>query len=220
MALFFKSILLEIGLICLCAILGLIDDFFISRDITYLVFLCFSIFQLIVCCIRFTPFGTAVIIDRKTHYCKTKPHGGFYFFNFMTDEITTYISTKPHTNNYYEVFETHDSYYIKACFSVTYRAENVENVLLHLKNDKRSINDIIKCAVDSTFSSFTLDYICNEKSLITDELKNRMALACIPFGFIIDNVSISTVTALPDESANLKFKPHVCRDDGPIQIKK
>lgn len=170
--------------------------------------------------IKYTPFGDAVIVDRKTHYCKTKPRGGFYFFNPFTDKVTTYISTKPHSNGYSEIFETHDFHYIKTSFYVTYRAENIKEVLSHLKNDKRSIDDIIKCSVDSTFSSFDMDYIYNNKSLITNELKNRMALACIPFGFIIENVSILNYTKLSSGSENLKFKPHVCRDDGPIQIKR
>lgn len=189
-----------------------------ALDMTMLVVL-FFIF--IVFFVKYTPFGDAVIIDRKTHYCKTKPRGGFYFFNPFTDEVTTYISTKPHSKVYAEVFETHDFHYTRVTFHVTYRAENVEDVLLHLKNDKRSINDIIKCSVDSTFSSFDIDYIYKNQSLITAELKNRMALACIPFGFIIENVSILGLVELSDGSgAKLKFKPHVCRDDGPIQIKR
>lgn len=189
-------------------------------SVEYTLIIILIIIFLVIRFVKYTPFGDAVIVDRKSHYCKTKPRGGFYFFNPFTDEITTYISTNPYSQHYYDVFKTHDSHYVRVAFSVTYRAESVEEVLLHLKNDKRSINDIIKCAVDSTFSSFTLNYICNNKTLITNELKNRMALACIPFGFIIDNVSILGVTALPDSSANLKFEPHVCRDDGPIQIKR
>lgn len=168
--------------------------------------------------IRFTPFGTAVIVDRKTHYCKTKPRGGFYFFNPFTDKITTYISTTPYTKYYSDIFETNDTKYLKVNFAVTYHAESVDAVLLHLKNDKRSIDDIIKCAVDSTLSSFDQKYIYNNRPDITQEIKNRMALACIPFGFIIDSFGITQFMPMPDSSADQKFKPHVCKDDGPIQF--
>lgn len=168
--------------------------------------------------IRFTPFGTAVIVDRKTHYCKTKPRGGFYFFNPFTDKITTYISTTPYTKYYSDIFETNDTKYLKVNFAVTYHAESVDAVLLHLKNDKRSIDDIIKCAVDSTLSSFDQKYIYKNHVDITQETKNRMALACIPFGFIIDSFNITQFMPMPDSSANQKFRPHVCKDDGPIQF--
>lgn len=168
--------------------------------------------------IRFTPFGTAVIVDRKTHYCKTKPRGGFYFFNPFTDKITTYISTTPYTKYYSDIFETNDTKYLKVNFAVTYHAESVDAVLLHLKNDKRSIDDIIKCAVDSTLSSFDEKYIYRNSSDITQEIKNRMALACIPFGFIIDYFGIKQFMPMPDASADQKFKPHVCKDAGPIQF--
>ncbi|MBO5178947.1 MAG: hypothetical protein J6B87_01180 [Clostridia bacterium] len=168
--------------------------------------------------IRYTPFGTAVIVDRKTHYCKTKPRGGFYFFNPFTDKVTTYISTTPYTKYYSDIFETNDTKYLKVSFSVTYHAESVDAVLLHLKNDKRSIDDIIKCAVDSTLSSFDQKYIYNNRPDITQEIKNRMALACIPFGFIIDSFGITQIMSMPDSSANQKFTPHVCRDDGPIKF--
>ena len=83
---------------------------------------------------------------------------------------------------------------------------------------KRSIDDIIKCAIDSTLSSFDQKYIFNNRSDITQEIKNRMALACIPFGFIIDSFGMTQIMSMPDSSANQKFKPHVCRDDGPIQF--
>lgn len=168
--------------------------------------------------IRFAPLGTAVIVDRKTHYCKTKPRGGFYFFNPFTDKVTTQISITPYSKTYFDVFETYDTKYLKVTFSVTYHAESVEAVLLHLKNDKRSIDDIIKCAIDSTLSSFEQKYIYSNRPDITREIKNRMALACIPFGFIIDSFSIIQLMSMPDSAKHEKFKPHVCRDDGPIQI--
>lgn len=167
--------------------------------------------------IRFAPFGTAVIIDRKTHYCKTKPRGGFYFFNPITDKVTTYISPIPYTKPYFDIFETYDTKYLKVSFSVTYHAESVEAVLLHLKNDKRSIDDLIKCAVDSTLSSFEQKYILSNRFDISKEIKNRMALACIPFGFVIDTFVVTQFETMPDSAKHEKFKPHVCRDDGPIQ---
>ena len=179
--------------------------------------ICLLIFSMIFF-IRYTPFGTAVIVDRKTHYCKTKPRGGFYFFNPLTDKITTYISTTPYTKTYSEIFETNDSNYVQVNFSVTYHAESVEAVLLHLKNDKRSIDDIIKCAVYSTVSSFDQKYIYVRRLPITEEIKNRMTLACIPFGFIIDSFTIAQIMNMPQSFANQKFKPHVCRDDGPIDF--
>lgn len=168
--------------------------------------------------IRFAPFGTAVIVDRKTHYCKTKPRGGFYFFNPFTDKVTTYISPIPFTKPYFDIFETYDTKYLKVSFSVTYHAESVEAVLLHLKNDKRSIDDLIKCAVDSTLSSFDQKDILNNRFDLSKEIKNRMALACIPFGFVIDAFIITQFIPMDNSAKNQKFRPHVCRDDGPIQI--
>ncbi len=181
-------------------------------------------FEILVLCIflgfifiRFTPFGTAVIIDRKTHYCKTKPRGGFYFFNPATDKITTMISTAPYTKQYSEIFETNDSIFLKISFSVTYHAESVAEVLAHLKADKRSIDDIIKCAVDSTVSSFNMSNFKTNLPVIANEIRRRMTLSVSPFGFIIDNYSTLNLYAVHDSigKAN-RFKPHVCKDDGPI----
>lgn len=178
------------------------------------------IFFAIVFCsvfIKFAPFGTAVIIDRRTHYCKTKPRGGFYFFNPLTDEVTTMISTIPYTKQYSEIFETYDSNFVRLTFSVTYHAESVESVLAHLKADKRSIDDLIKCAVDSTISSFDLNNVRLNLQNISEEIKNRMALSVSPFGFIIDNyISLNLSPINNTLGKGKKFKPHVCKSDGPI----
>lgn len=168
--------------------------------------------------IRYTPFGTAVIVDRKTHYCKTKPRGGLYFFNPFTDKITTCISTTQTSKSYSDIFETYDTNYIRVSFNVTYHAESVDAVLLHLKNDKRSIDDLIKCAIDSTFSSFEKPYIFSNQFEVSKEAARRATLACIPFAIIIDSLSITNMTSLPQSYAQHKFKPHVCKSDGPIDF--
>lgn len=180
-------------------------------------FIFFLVIIFFVFFIRIAPADTAVIIDRKTHYCKTKPHGGIYFFNPLTDKVTTVISTTPYSKQYSEIFETYDSTFVRLSFRVTYQAENVENVLAHLKADRRSIDDIIKCAVASTISSFDFNNVRMNMRSISKEIQDRMALAVSPFGFIINNYTSLLVTPVPEDvgKAN-KFVPHVCKSDGPI----
>lgn len=167
--------------------------------------------------IRCAPLGTAVIVDRKTHYCKTKPRGGFYIFNPLTDQITTVISTSPTTKVYSGIFETYDTFFKSFSFSVTYHAESVEEVLHHLKADKRSIDDIIMSAASSTISSFAAKDFMTNFSEISDEVTRRVTLSVYTFGLIIDKCSVINFETVETSIGEAKkFKSHVCRDDGPI----
>ena len=57
--------------------------------------------------LKAVPANTVIIIDRNSHYLKTKK-SGFYFFNPATDKVTTKISKYIINKNYSDFFETHD----------------------------------------------------------------------------------------------------------------
>ena len=98
--------------------------------------------------VKVVPANSIIIVDRNSHYLKTK-RGGFYFFNPSTDKVTTQISKLQTNKLYSDVFETHDGKLVRVVFCVTYHAEDLDEVLSALERVRRSIDDVMNSSVYS-----------------------------------------------------------------------
>ena len=182
-------------------------------------FMWIGIFVLIILAayIKKVPLNTILIIDRNTHYLKTKRHG-YYFFNPKTDKITTKISTNMVTEYYRNVFETHDSCFYDLYFAVSYKAENVEMVISSLQDSRRSIYDVINCAVETvigTLSDQDLNYRTDLNTPIFQQLESMLE----PFYIDVAQFKLYTRTKITSElGEERKFRKHVSRGENPIDF--
>ena len=106
-------------------------------------FLGFVAIFIFVIYIKRVPPHTVLIIDRDSHYLKTKKNG-FYFFNPSRDKVTTEISKRKIRKNYINSFETHDGAIVIVQFSVEYHAEDIDSVLRALELVRRSVDDVLE----------------------------------------------------------------------------
>ncbi len=159
--------------------------------------------------IKVVPNNTVVIIDRNSHYLKTKKHG-LYFFNPKTDKVTTEISKLPLTRNYSNFFETDDGMIFLIDFCATYHTENIDDTLVSLKSARRSIYDIMNSSVywatnnlnarDIKFTSSTLLYKETYEKLITEART---------LNIIVDDFKITNIVQINNRTNMEPFKPHL-----------
>ena len=167
------------------------------------------------CFIRVVPAKTALIIDRNSHYCKTKK-GGIYLFNPTTDKVTTKISTFPVTETYSNTFETHDSYFYRTTFTVTYVATDIDMVLSSLQDSRRSIYDVINCSVETVMSSLVMKDMSN-RATINQEMFHQLESMLEPFYIDVTSFKlISLIGVSQSLGQQERFKKHVSRGDNPI----
>ena len=165
--------------------------------------------------VKKVPLNTVIVIDRNTHYCKTKRHG-YYFFNPKTDVVTTKISTNIVTEIYRNVFETHDSCFYELNFAVSYKATDLEMVLSSLQDSRRSIYDVINCAVETVVATFS-DQDMNYKTDLNTPIFHQLESMLEPFYIDVTAFKLYTRTKLISEiGEQRKFRKHVSRGDSPI----
>ena len=115
--------------------------------------------------LRKVPDNTTIIIDRNSHFHKKKKRG-YYFFNPSTDVVTTQISLHDITEIYTNVFKTHDDLYWELKFSATYHAIDMNMVLSSLQDSRRSIYDVVNCAVETVMATLSAKDI-NQRTVRT-----------------------------------------------------
>ncbi len=181
----------------------------------------FIVFVSFIISIRRVPSNTIIIIDRNSHYLKTK-RKGFYFLG-ANDKITSKISTSSITENYSNVFVTHDNYYYRVDFKVTYAAEDVEMVLSALQDSRRSIYDIANCAIETVFGALLRKDLVdtnNVSSLAFRQIESTLE----PFYLDAIKISLSFVPVMSTVGEATVFKKHISglaydslSDDNPIK---
>ncbi len=170
----------------------------------------------LICRLKILPANTAIIIDRNFHYYKTIRRG-FYFLKPSKDQITTYISEYPYTKMYVQNSETHNSVIFSLIYNVTYKVNNVEEVLERLKSNRRSVNDIIQSCVKSSIANFDAKDVMGAKNEFESEINRRLAISFAAFEIELINVEFLSISVAPKESE--LFEPHISRGDNPIKYK-
>ena len=175
----------------------------------------FIIIIVFFCFVRRVPPNTAIIIDRDSHYLKTKRRG-FYFINPATDKITTRVSTFPITEFYSNTFETHDSTFYHLYFQVTYKATDIEMVLSSLQDSRRSIYDVVNCSLETvigTLSRNDMNYKVDINSIAFRQLESMLE------PFYIDVTSFKLISRneiIAELGRQQKFQKHVSSGENPI----
>lgn len=184
----------------------------------FLIFL--IIIVLCICYFRIVPPDTVVIVDRNSHYLKTKKHG-IYFFNPKTDKVTTEISTNKLSKYYSNIFETDDGKVVYISFYATYHAENIDSVLNSLKSARRSIYDIMNSSIYwATNNLNEKDIIDQKNALLYKEAYEKLISEARVLNISIDEFLITSISRLSNSSNNEPFKPHLnSYTQGPIRYK-
>lgn len=172
----------------------------------------FLIFLVIILCIgyiRIVPSNTVMIIDRNSHYLKTKKRG-IFFFNPKTDKITTEISNHRLTKQYANFFETDDGMLIHVSFSATYHAENIDNVLDSLKSARRSIYDIMNSSIYWAANNLNAkDIMFSSNTLLYKEAYEKLISEARVLNINIDNFKITNISQVTSRANIEPFKPHL-----------
>ena len=179
------------------------------------------IFLLIIFCLLFikvVPSNTVLIIDRNSHYLKTK-RNGFYFFNPFTDEITTIISTNELSKTYTNIYETHDGYIFSISLYVRYHATNLDDVLFGLKNARRSINDVMQSCVYWSVRNLMLSDFNSNIENISQEIIPKLLSEAQELHITIDSYKVLNVIKVQSTDTSKCFKPHLSSSSsGPIKF--
>lgn len=159
--------------------------------------------------IKPVPANTVIIVDRNSHYLKTKK-SGFYFFNPKTDKVTTKISKQQITQYYTNYFETDDGKLIQVSFYATYHADNLEDVLDSLKSARRSIYDIMNSSIYWATNNLTLsDIMLTSSTLLHKEANEKLIAEARTLNITIDTFKITRVTQITNSPTIEPFKPHL-----------
>ena len=170
--------------------------------IIFLLVIIFSVF------IKVVPANTVIIIDRNSHYLKTKRHG-FYFIWPLTDKVTTKISTSQLYKYYSNDFETHDGRIVRVSFGVQYHAENLESVLDSLKSARRSVDDIMNSSVYWGVRNLSFKDFYPYANLLENEVTPKLLSEARELNIKIDKFSIGTMTESTNMPNVTPFKPHL-----------
>lgn len=169
------------------------------------------ILLILICFLRKVPPQTLIIIDRNSHYLKTK-RSGLYFL-WPMDKVTTTVSRTPTTRTLTDYYETDDGKVISATVSCRYNAQDLDKVQQSLASVRRSVDDVIKSAAYFAIGNYTFAHIVRlSNHEFTDKVRDNLGseLRALGISLLGSQVSITpTVTqGLPC------FKPHVSNNCG------
>ena len=178
----------------------------------------FIIIFLCIVFIRVVPSRTIVIIDRNSHYLKTRRFG-IYFFNPKTDKITSQISLDKTKRFYNNNYETHDGEILQISFNAEYHAEKLDDVIDALASNRRSIDDVMESSIYWAARNLTYQDIVRNTSTIYMDAKQKLTSEALELGVIIDSFKITSINKAVYSRPEQVFKPHTSRssESGPLQ---
>lgn len=181
------------------------------------IFIIFAFF-IFIAFIRFVPANTIQIIDRNTHYLKTKRYG-MYFFNPATDKVTTEISRRQITKHYADNFETHDGKIVRVDFTVSYHANDLDDVIRTLSQARRSVDDVMNGAIYWSVNNLSLKDFQGKPIALLSEAKPQLISEASELEISIDEFYINNIVPIPKEANVIPFKPHTStQSSGPIKF--
>ena len=167
--------------------------------------------------IKVVPANTVIIVDRNSHYLKTKKRG-FYLFWPPTDKVTTKISTNHLYKFYTNDFETHDGKVVRVNFNVEYHAKNLDSVLDSLKSARRSVDDIMNSSVYWAVRNLSLEDFRGRATILLNEVTPKLLSEARELNITIDKFNITNIGDVT-YMANKPFKPHLnSYNSGPIKF--
>ncbi len=171
----------------------------------------FFIILFCIFCVRKVPSNTIIIVDKNSHYLKTKKSG--YYIMLPHYKVTTKISTNKLFRNLQDCYETYDGQ--AAIISVTcgYQSTDLQNTIDTLANVRRSIDDIIKSSVYFAVGNHNAFDI----KILTEEFKmkvfDNMRLELDEIGVILTDFSIRAAIPTMPQAPLVYFKPHISSHD-------
>ena len=164
----------------------------------------FIILLILICFFRKVPPQSLIIIDRNSHYLKTK-RNGFYFL-WPMDKVTTTVSKNPLSRTLTDYYETDDGKVISATVTCRYKADDLDRV-------QQALADVRRSSAYFAIGNYTFAQIVRLNShefadKVRDNLRDEFA--SLGISLLGSHVSIvPTVTyGLPC------FKPHVSNNCG------
>ena len=168
--------------------------------------------------VKSVPPHTVVIIDRNTHYYKTKKRG-LYFFNPRTDKVTTEISMNTLHRYYTDYFETYDGYFVRVSFYASYKANDLNKVLEALRLVRRSVDDIIEGSIYWAVRNLNYSDFITNKYVLLQEAKHILINEASELEINIVDFVIENVSSASGISDKMVFRPHnSANSNGPIQF--
>lgn len=171
----------------------------------------FLIILFCIFCVRKVPPNTVIIVDKNSHYLKTKKSG--YYIMLPNYKVTTKISTNKLFRTLQDCYETYDGQ--TAVISVTcgYQSTDLTSTIDSLANVRRSIDDIIKSSVYFAVNN----YNASDIKILTEEFKmkvfDNMRLELDEIGVVLTNFTIRATVPTTAPYPLVYFKPHVSSHD-------
>ena len=171
----------------------------------------FLIILFCVFCIRKVPPHTVIIVDKNSHYLKTKKSG--YYIMLPGYKVTTKISTNKLFRTLSDYYETYDGQ--TAVISVTcgYQSTNLEDTIEDLSNVRRSIDDIIKSSVYFAVNNYNSSDIRKLSDDFKMKVYDNMRLELDEIGVVLSNFTIRTSITTTAPYPLVYFKPHISSHD-------
>ena len=160
---------------------------------------------IILCFVRKVPPNTVLIIDKNSHYHKTK-RNGFYLLT-KGCKITTIISTNTLTRTLNDLYETYDGKPASITINCAYKAADLDAVLDSLSNIRRSIDDIIKSSAYFAATNYNGNDIIRESAEFVNKIRDNLISELNTISVTL--VGLSVTTQIYQYPTKTYFKPHV-----------
>lgn len=170
-----------------------------------------------VLCVKKVPPNTVIIIDKNSHYLKTKKSG--FYLMLPGYKVTTKISSNNLTRTLRDTYETYDGKAAIISATCTYQSTDISATIESLANVRRSIDDIIKSSVYFATNNYKFSdmYTFSNSTRLTNEYKEKvfdnMRLELDEIGVVLTNFSIKILAYTTEQTSLTYFKPHVSSHD-------
>lgn len=164
---------------------------------------------IILCFVRKVPPNTVLIIDKNSHYHKTKRRG--YYLLTKGCKVTTMISTNTLTRILTDLYESYDGKPVSLTIHCAYKAEDLDAVLESLSNIRRSIDDIIKSSAYFAVGNYNASDILKESAEFANKIRDNLVSELSTIG--VKLVGLSVVNQVYQYPNKAYFKPHVSGHD-------
>ena len=161
------------------------------------------------CFVRKVPPNTVLIIDKNSHYHKTKRNG--YYLLTKGCKVTTMISTNTLTRTLTDLYETYDGQAASITVNCAYKAADLDVVLESLSNIRRSIDDIIKSSAYFAANNYNGQDIKRETAEFANKIRDNLVSELSTLGVTL--VGLSVTSQIYQYPSKKYFKPHVSGHD-------
>lgn len=156
------------------------------------------------------PPNTVVIIDKNSHYCKTRTSGWYFLWPNM--KVTTMISTQTLTRNLQDFYESYDGKPVSILISCSYKAQDLSTVIESLSQMRRSIDDIIKSSAYFAAHNYRAADMLMLREEFEQKVKDNLISGLDSINVSLEHLSV-VIQNVPYQATLRLFKPHVSSHD-------